>query len=274
LTRGIQRRSSPRKGNLQILSTIISREKLPRGKRSGKVSIDARVDPRELPAYGIAETAHYLRIPLVTLRSWVGGRQYPTEAGRTSFKPVITLPHADLGSLSFVNLVEAHVLHAVQGEHHFPLPKIPLPRVHSALDYVRKRFGSKHPLAEKRFETEGVNLFIARFQGLIPVSESRQAAIREHIQAHLDRIEYDSVGFAVCLYPFTRRGDLNQPKSVVIDPYISFGRPTIRGTGISTSIIAERYKAGDSLDALAKDYGCKEAQVEDAIRYELALAAA
>lgn len=231
-------------------------------------SINSSADPRELPAYGIAEAAHYLQIPLATLRSWVRGRYYPTEAGRKYFKPVISLPDSEVGSLSFVNLVEAHVLDAIRREH-----RVPLPKVRSALDYVQKRFGSKHPLAQQKFETDGVNLFISRFQDLISASESGQLAIRELIQAHLRRIEHDSTGFAVRLYPFTRKDDLDQPKIVVIDPYISFGRPTIRGTGVNTSIIAERYKAGDSMDALADDYGCQRSQVEEAVRCELALAA-
>jgi hypothetical protein len=72
-------------------------------------------DLRELPAYSIAEAAHYLRIPIATLRSWVRGRHYPTEAGEKFFKPVIDLPDPNLASLSFVNLVEAHVLDAIRG---------------------------------------------------------------------------------------------------------------------------------------------------------------
>ena len=225
-------------------------------------------DPREMPAYGITEAAHYLRIPIATLRSWVRGRYYPTEAGRRHFKPVIELPDPKFGALSFVNLVEAHVLDAIRREH-----RIPLPNIRSALDYVRRHFSSKHPLAEQKFETDAVNLFVSRFQDLISVSEAGQLAMRELIQAHLRRIEHDSAGFAVRLFPFTRKDDLDQPKIVVIDPYISFGRPTISGTGVSTNIIAERYKAGDSMDALADDYGCQRAQVEEAVRCELELAA-
>jgi hypothetical protein len=30
-------------------------------------------DPREMPSYSLRETAHYLRMPLATLRSWVLG---------------------------------------------------------------------------------------------------------------------------------------------------------------------------------------------------------
>jgi len=233
-----------------------------------QVAISPSSDPRELPAYGIAEAAHYLRIPVATLRSWVRGRSYPTDAGPKYFKPVIILPDPDLGSLSFVNLVEAHVLDAIRREH-----RVPFPNVRSAVDYVQQHFHSKHPLAEQKFETDGVNLFVSRFQQFISVSESGQLAVRELIKAHLRRIEHDAAGLAARLYPFTRKDDLDQPKIVVIDPLISFGRPTIAGTGIATSILAERYKAGDSMDALADDYGCQRAEVEEAVRCELALAA-
>jgi len=228
----------------------------------------ASADTRELPAYGLAEAAHYLRMPVATLRSWVRGRFYPTESGRRFFKPLITLPDPALPSLSFVNLVEAHVLDAIRRDHNIPLPK-----VRTALDYVQRHFGSRHPLSEQKFETDGVNLFISRFQDLISVSESGQLAMRELLAAHLRRIEHDAAGVAVRLYPFTRKRQLDEPKIIVIDPYISFGRPTIVGTGVSTSIIAERYKAGESIDELAQDYGCQREQVEEAVRCELALAA-
>jgi uncharacterized protein (DUF433 family) len=226
------------------------------------------VDPRELPAYAIAEASHYLRIPCATLRSWVCGRYYPTERGRRFFKPLIELPDANLNSLSFINLVEAHVLDATRREHNVPLPKV---RV--ALDYVKKHFGSRHPFAEHEFLTDGVELFLSRFEPLISVSQFGQMAMREMLAAHLRRIEYDVSGLAVKLYPFTRKRQTDEPKIIVIDPFISFGRPIIAGSGISTTIIAERYKAGESMDDLAEDYACKRSQVEEAVRCELALAA-
>ena len=61
---------------------------------------------------------------------------------------------------------------------------------------------------------------------------------------------------------------------VVIDPDISFGRPVIAGTGITTSIIAERYKAGESIADLGHDYGRPRNEIEEAIRCELPAKAA
>ena len=61
---------------------------------------------------------------------------------------------------------------------------------------------------------------------------------------------------------------------MVIDPHVSFGRPVLVGTGIPTAVIAERYKAGESIDELAGDYGRGPSEIEEAIRCELWLEAA
>lgn len=225
-------------------------------------------NPRELPAYSLAEASHYLRIPLATLRSWVRGRYYPTERGKRFFEPLLELPDTGLPSLSFVNLVEAHVLDAIRREH-----KIPLPKVRKALDYVKKKFGSSHPLADLKFQTDGAELFLARFGELIAVSEAGQLAMSQMLAAHLRRLEHDAEGMVARLYPFIRKRQPDEPKIIVIDPSVSFGRPTIIGTGIPTSIIAERYKAGESIAELAKDYECERGYVEEAVRCELAIAA-
>ena len=64
------------------------------------------------------------------------------------------------------------------------------------------------------------------------------------------------------------------PRSVVIDPRVSFGRPVIVGTGIPTAALAEQFKAGDLPAVLAKEYGASEEAIWDAIRCELDLQAA
>ncbi len=225
-------------------------------------------DPREMPGYSLGEAAHYLRIPVATLRSWVRGRYYPTDRGRRFFKPLIELPDPHLASLSFVNLVEAHVLDAIRREH-----AIPLPKVRAALDYMNRHFHSPHPLADQKFQTDGVHLFVSRFEKLIAVSQAGQLAMKEMLEAHLRRVEHDPAGLAVRLYPFTRKRQSDEPKIIVIDPYVSFGRATIARTGVATSIIAERYKAGESMDELARDYDCERGHVEEAVRVELAIAA-
>jgi len=231
--------------------------------------ITLRNDPRELPAYSIPEGAHYLRIPVATLRSWVLGRYYPTESGPRFFEPIIDLPDQHRGVLSFINLVEAHVLAAIRRKH-----RLPLPQVRQALHYVEKQFPSKHPLADQRFETDGLNLFVQKWGQLINISQYGQLAIRRLLEAHLRRIERDPDGLPTRLYPFTRKFEPEEPRVVVIDPFVSFGRPVIVGTGIPTAVVAERYKAGETIDELAQDYGYQRLGIEEAIRCELQVHAA
>ncbi|HYL47414.1 MAG TPA: DUF433 domain-containing protein [Candidatus Limnocylindrales bacterium] len=225
-------------------------------------------DPREIPAYSIPEAAHYLLIPSATLRSWVMGRKYPVKAGQKFFKPVLLIPNPSKPQLSFINLVEAHVLDAIRRQH-----EIPLETVRQGVAYLRKNLGSLHPLADQRMETDGRDLFAQIFGRLVNISQEGQFAIRELLGAHLERIERDLHGAALRLYPFTRKRQAREPKYIVMDPRVSFGRPVLSGTGIPTSVIADRYKAGESVDQLAKDYDRERPEIEEAIRCELAEAA-
>lgn len=226
-------------------------------------------DLRELPAYGVAEAAHYLLVPRATLRSWVAGMSYGSDAERRFFKPVIQPAATSPVALSFINLIEAHVLAAIRRKH-----RVDMPAVRRAIDFVKKEFGSQHPLADHKFETDGVDLFIERYGQLMSVSRGGQLAVRQLLEAHLRRIEWDTRGMPLRLYPFTRIGETDQPKNIVIDPFISFGKAVITGTGVSTDIVAERFKAGESADELANDYGCAREKIEEAIRCELSLAEA
>ena len=45
-------------------------------------------------------------------------------------------------------------------------------------------------------------------------------------------------------------------------------RPTVAGSGVSTGALVQRIDAGETVDALAWDYGLEIAQIEDAVLYE------
>ena len=224
-------------------------------------------DPREMPAYSIPEAAHYLQMPASTLRWWVKGWTYHTEAGERFSSPLLVLPEPpERGPLilSFVNVVEAHVLDALRRGH-----RIAMPKVREALNYLEAHFPSPHPLADQQFETDGMHLFIEKYGQLINISQDGQLAMRNVLLMYLSRIERNAAGVPVKLYLFTRSRQADEPKVVAIDPYVSFGRPVLVGTGIPTAVIADRYKAGESIQALTYDYECASRDIEEAIRCEL-----
>lgn len=94
------------------------------------------------------------------------------------------------------------------------------------------------------------------------------------IELHLKRVEWDARGFVARLYPFTRSraasdASAPQPRIVTMDPRVAFGRPALKSSGVPTAVIADRYKAGESIADLADDYGEAPANIEEAIRCEL-----
>lgn len=225
-------------------------------------------DPREIPAYRFADAASYLRIPKTTLRAWVKGTFYGMGVNRRFFKPVFSLPEPDTSPyLSYINLVEAFVLSSLRRKH-----KIDLYKIRTAIESLQARFNSQHPLAEHVFQTNGVDLFVEEYGELINVGRGGQLAMKQVLEAYLTRVEHDPSGKAAKLYPFIRLLGAEQPRNVVIDPYVSFGKPVISGTGLPTRIVAERFKAGDSIPQIAANYGRKKEEIDDAIRYELRIA--
>jgi uncharacterized protein (DUF433 family) len=231
---------------------------------------DINGDLRVLPAYSVAEAAHYLRMPEETLRSWVAGRLYPVAGKSKRSRPVIHLDDPKRQYLSFINLVEAHVLAAIRRGHGVKLPK-----VRNALDYLRRQFRIERPLIDQTFQTDGLDLFVERYGELINASREGQRAMKEIIGVYLKRIARDAKGLPIRLYPFTRdtqseAAAASNPRVVVMNPAVSFGRPVIAGTGIPVSSVYERYKAGDSVADLARDYRLEISAIEEAIRCEAA----
>ncbi|MEH1949477.1 MAG: DUF433 domain-containing protein [Nostoc sp.] len=221
------------------------------------------IDPRNIPTYSISDAARYLHIPAGTIRSWTIGRHYPIAKGSNFFKPLIPIRNLKPRLLSFTNLIEVHVLRAIRKHH-----EIDLGKVRDALDFIEEKFQVSQPLAGERFRTDGVDLFIERYGSLVNASKRGQTEMKDALNAHLQRIEPDDTGLAIKLYPFTRSHEEDNPRFVVMDSRIAFGRLVIAGTGIATRVLAERYQAGDSIDDLAYDYDCDRLAVEEAIRCE------
>lgn len=227
-------------------------------------------DPRFAPAYTLAEAAHYLRMPQETLRDWVRGRSYAASGRQKRSTGLIRLDDPAGKYLSFINLVEGHVLAAIRRRYGVKLPK-----VRTALDYVRRHFDMKRPLVDQSFQTDGLDLFVERYGDLINASREGQQAIKALIAAHLQRIDRDPVGIPIKLYPFTRETEssappTDDPRVIVMNPSVSFGRPTVVGTGIPVAAIYERYRAGDSVAELAKDFSLNIGAIEEAIRCQAA----
>lgn len=222
-----------------------------------KLKIYGNRDPRDIPAYPVTEAARYIGVPVSTLRAWIGFQR--------GFEGILLIPPDSEGQLSFYNLVEAFVINGLRRKH-----KVPLQTLRRDIAFLKSLSPrSRHPLADLDLATFARQVFIESKGNLLNVSREGQLGLREILRGVLQRVERNPTG-AVRLYPFTRPEPAESPRLIVIDPRISFGRPVIAGTGIPTAVIRERWKAGESVDALAEDYDRTREEIEEALRYEAA----
>lgn len=218
------------------------------------------------PAYSASEAARILNLPAATVKAWCFGQAYRSAAGSPKrFQPVIRPADAAARLVSFANLCELHVLSAIRRHH-----KISLSKVRDSVEYVRSQLGADRPLIDRQFHTNGVDLFVEHASHLLNVSKQGQEALRGDFELALARIERDRNGSPIRLFPFSRSSvsGAEQPKSIVIDPRLSFGRPVLSGVAVPTEVIVDRFRAGDSVAEMAKDYGVDEKEIEEALRFE------
>src|SRR5271155_4606997 len=120
----------------------------------------------EEPAYGVPETALYLRVPYNTLRYWLTGFQ--------KMPPMILPAETDPVRLSFLNLLECHVLAGMRKIYDLKLPK-----VRSAVRQLGQGDLQRHnhPLIDEAFLTDRKDLFIERLGKIVNVSQHGQMGL-------------------------------------------------------------------------------------------------
>ncbi len=210
----------------------------------------------EEPAYGMTEAAVYLKVPYQTLRYWLTG---------FGQRPPVVVPLASGPvRLSFLNLLECHVLAGMRKHYNLKLP-----RIRTALIKVIGDYRERHPLVSEVFLTDRRDLFVEKLGKTINVSGHGQMRLGFDTM-YLERVKVDPDGI-FRFYPFVVQAGASEPKTIEINPMVGFGKPVLSGTGISTAIIAARFNARESVADLAEEYGCRPNQIEEALRWERAL---
>jgi uncharacterized protein (DUF433 family) len=207
-----------------------------------------------VPAYTPADAARILSVNYTTLMYWIAGRRNQSAL----IKPASSIPP----ELSFINLIECHVLKALTTRY-----KMRMQNVRNGLDTLKERFSSEHPLLDRRFRTDGASLFIHESDQLLNLSKGGQLALKEIMEVYLQRVVWNANGL-VKYYPFVYKERADEPKIISMTPLISYGQSVIDGTGISTAVIASRFAAREDPEALAKEYGRSKEEILEAIRWE------
>lgn len=225
----------------------------------------AKTDIRDQPAYTLAEAARYLKVAPATLRSWFVGRPYPKGLGTAHSVPLIRPARNPPPTLSFWNLIEAHVLRSLRTEHGVSMDKL-----RKAIRYAEQSLKIDRLLLNHELRTDAGKLLLERYGQLIELSASGQIAMRRLFNEHLARVEWDGWKFPVRLFPYTSSEVAIVERPISIDAHVAFGRPILAAKGVTTGAIAERIDAGESPQELADDYDLTVGEIEEAVLYERA----
>lgn len=225
----------------------------------------AKIDIRDQPAYTVAEASRYLKIAPTTLRSWVVGRPQPTGTAAVHISPLIRPARTQPPSLSFWNLIEAHVLRSLRTDH-----GVSMDALRRAIRFAQDSLTTDRLLLSPELRTDAGKLLLERYGQLIELSASGQLAMRRMFNDHLARVEWDEWHFPVRLYPFNAGANAVGARPIAISASVAFGRPVLVRMGVTTGAIAERIDAGESAGDLAEDYDLSIDEIEEAVLYERA----
>lgn len=190
-------------------------------------------------------------------------------AGQSNFRAVL-VPAAEerLSSraLSFNNVIEVFVLDELRRRHAFSLQHL-----RRVLRHLESAFPSvDHPLVKLDLRIANHQLFARHGRKLENLSLEGQLAMEDVLRTFLTRVENDASGTGIFrLYPFvTKQRAADAPRTVMMDPRVSFGRPVLSASGVPTGVIADRFRAGESIGSISEDIDQTTEEVEEAIRFE------
>ncbi len=213
----------------------------------------------EYPLYGLSQVDYVLGLHPGTARRWIEGY----ERRGKNYPPVVRPEPTGSEIVTWGEFVETRFLAEYRDK------GAPIVNMRPAIEQLRDRFETKYPLAIARPFVAGKEL-VEQVQvqvGLedalrLVVIRSNQLLLTPESEQFYQSVEFDSEGdeVALRLHPYA------PSRVVVIDPLRQFGEPVVRS--VPTTVIAEQFDAGDSIELISDSYELSREDVEAALRYE------
>jgi uncharacterized protein (DUF433 family) len=214
------------------------------------------------PLYSYAEADRLAGATRGTARRWLKGYVSQDEWGVQTWQPPVT-PGArqQEEAVSFLDLIEIVAMGRLRQV------KVSLPRIREFVRRCQEVLQLRRPLVTETFKTDGREIFIAEGDLLLEVGQRGVQQLWDNVlDPYLKTIDYH--------HEIARRWwPRGREVRVVIDPDYGFGLPVVYGSGVRTEIILERHNVGETNEEIAQDFGLQVPEVEDALKYELNIAA-
>lgn len=228
--------------------------------------------PWDVPTYTAAEAGRLAGLQPSRVRRWLRGYEYEIAERETSTRrrvrqfPVIHRGDPDTPYASFLDLIDLLFVRK------FLEAGVSLQKLRRAMEEADSLIGGHH-FAQRSFFTDGRNINMevrGRADALLELLTGGQWVIAPVIRHLATEIRFhETTGFAERWFPLGPNG------SVVVDPRISFGAPTILDRGIETANVYDLYIAeNERVDAVVSWLGLNAKEVQDAVAFESRLQAA
>lgn len=233
-----------------------------------------RISLLGLGIYYPAEGARFLRVPAVSLRRWAQGYTFwtPDHQTKLASRPVTRPDLPVVGghrALSFLELMELRVVAKLRRK------GLSLQHVRMAAEVARQVLNTRHPFATRRIFTDRNRILAyldtppAEFAMIeLHMRTCQQLIAGPLLEPLLEDLDFDSdSGIAQRWWP------LGRGYSVVLDPRICFGAPTIAGTRVRTDVLAGMASA-DTVAATRAAFEVTKEDIHAAVTFEHQLRAA
>jgi uncharacterized protein (DUF433 family) len=208
--------------------------------------------------FDIRAAARLLNMPQAKLRHWVANPDTESMIERD----IPTMNRSI--TLSFVNLIEAHFINV------FSKFGVNLNSLRVMAEEAKTVLATHHPFAtDAIFKTDGRNVFLSVLQETGDPKLYNLRARNWAMQKVLERefkedIVYGPSGTASIWYP--RKGGA---PNVVVNPKVSFGRPSLREYGVPTETLVDAVDVSDGdIDSVSRWYDIPVPMVKEAVRFE------
>ncbi len=216
--------------------------------------------------YAAAEAGRLVGISGVRVGRWLRGYSYEYRDATRRQRPVVhPSAGADTSYASFLDLVDLLFVKR------FLDYGMSLQKLRKAFDEARDILGTDH-FARRSFFTDGKSIYLqVKEEGdaILELLSGGQWVISEIIKELAHQIDFDKPSdLARRWYPLGPAGH------IVLDPLVSFGRPSIVGTGVATSNVLDFFVAeGRRVRPVCRWFDLTQPQVDAAVSFEKRLAA-
>lgn len=228
--------------------------------------------PWDIPMYTPSMVGRLAGLTLGKTRRWLRGYEYDYATSGSIYtvhkSPVVRRSDkADDNYASFLDLIELLFIKK------FLDHGISLQNLRKALNEADKLLKGLHHFARQRFFTNGRSIYLQikdsnQSESLMELLSGGQWVIVPIIKQLAHQIDFDALtGYARKWYP------LGQKERIVLDPNISFGRPSLVNRGIPTAVIYDAFLGeSENHKRVSSWMNISDQEVESAVKFERQLA--